>query len=249
VQVPHVPNSTVRIVDDVPSAFASVAAEVVDSATKDPPHGTSSARCSLVLSGGPTARRCYEHLAALELDWSAVDIYLGDERCVAPDDPDSNELLVRQSLVSQVRPPPHLRPMSCEQGPAIYHQLLAGVAEVTGGLDLVHLGLGPDGHTASLFAGSQGLEAPETLPGTRGAPLVARNDDPGGTHPHQRLTLTLAGIALARLVVFTVAGVEKRDAFARVLGGDDLPATRVRADKVLWLVDREALGDAGSTSP
>jgi 6-phosphogluconolactonase len=96
----------------------------------------------------------------------------------------------------------------------------------------VHLGLGPDGHTASLFPGSPSLDETERL-------VVAAGD---ADHPHPRLTFTLPAIARARLVVVTVAGSEKRDAVERIRAGEDLPAARVRAERVLWLGDRAALG-------
>jgi 6-phosphogluconolactonase len=102
-------------------------------------------------------------------------------------------------------------------------------------LDLVHLGLGPDGHTASLFPGSAALSAPA-------GQLVAHNVDPSGRNHHERVTLTFAGIARARLVVFTVAGAEKHEALSRVFQNEDIPATRVRADRVVWLCDPGAIG-------
>jgi 6-phosphogluconolactonase/glucosamine-6-phosphate isomerase/deaminase len=101
-----------------------------------------------------------------------------------------------------------------------------------GPLDLVHLGLGPDGHTASLFPGSPALDERERL-------VVPTGDD---LHPHPRLTLTFPALAQARLAVFTVAGDDKRDALQRVKAGDDLPAERVSAARVIWLVDEAANG-------
>jgi 6-phosphogluconolactonase len=102
-----------------------------------------------------------------------------------------------------------------------------------GRFDVVHLGLGADGHTASLFPGSEALEAD---PGR----LVVMNIDPLGVHPHERMTLTFSGIARARQVVFTVMGAEKQGAMQRIADGEDLPAARVRADRVVWLVDPAA---------
>jgi len=104
--------------------------------------------------------------------------------------------------------------------------------------DLVHLGVGPDGHCASLFPGSDALDIED--PGI----LVVASRDPNATNPYDRITLTLPAIARARLVVFTVAGTSKRDAFSQIVSGDDLPAARVSADEVVWLVDADAAGDS-----
>jgi 6-phosphogluconolactonase/glucosamine-6-phosphate isomerase/deaminase len=119
--------------------------------------------------------------------------------------------------------------MRCEDGPDRYQLLLGEVRH----LDVVHLGLGPDGHTASLFTGSPALDAD---PGR----LVARNSDPTGRNPHERMTLTLSGINRANLVLFTVAGETKQPAMQAIADGVDGPAARVRAERVVWLVDGDA---------
>jgi 6-phosphogluconolactonase len=113
-----------------------------------------------------------------------------------------------------------------EEASDAYDQLVRQL----GPIDLVHLGLGPDGHTASLFPGSPALDEKERS-------VVATGDD---RHPHPRLTITFPAIAMSRLAVFTVAGEEKREILARVKADDDLPAARVRAERVLWLVDEAA---------
>ncbi|HEV3225746.1 MAG TPA: 6-phosphogluconolactonase, partial [Acidimicrobiales bacterium] len=106
-----------------------------------------------------------------------------------------------------------------------------------GKFDLVHLGLGPDGHTASLFPGSPALDAD---PGR----LVVMNEDPSGRNRLPRMTLTLTGVARARLVVVTVSGEDKRDALARVRNDDETaPGSHIRGDRVVWLVDPTAAGD------
>jgi 6-phosphogluconolactonase len=109
---------------------------------------------------------------------------------------------------------------------------------VTGpGIDLIHLGLGPDGHTASLFPNAPTLDAD---PGV----LVLATEDPNGRNPHPRLTLTLPAINSARLAVFTVAGASKAEAVGRLSRGEDLPAARVHAGRTVWLVDGPARADA-----
>jgi 6-phosphogluconolactonase len=217
-------NGELVVVDDVPGEFS---ARVIEAFATRP--GDS---FSIALSGGDTARECYERLAvdgAQRIDWWAVDVYWGDERCVPPDSPDSNERLVREALLERVGAANAVYPMRCDEGPDPY-QLRVG--EV-GRFDVTHLGLGPDGHTASLFPGSSALDAD---PGR----LVCLNSDPNARNPHRRMTLTLSGIARSRLVLFTVAGASKREALQAVVDGADLPAARVDAERVVWLVDREA---------
>jgi 6-phosphogluconolactonase len=222
-------NGTVRLVDSVPDAFAALVAGTVAGAP---------AGCTLFLSGGGTAVECYAALAARTgVDWSAVDVYLGDERCVPPDDPDSNHRMIAATLLDVVGPVRADHPMytggPLQAAAADYQALVAPLDD----FGLIHLGLGPDGHTASLFPGSAALEDDDP------DHLVVVNRDPNGVNAHDRLTLTYAAIARARRTVFTVSGPSKRDALARIASGDDLPAGRVTGPDVLWLVDAAALGD------
>ena len=215
------------VVDDVPGEFAERVIEAFHSRPHD--------GFSLAVSGGETARRCYERLvddAGSQIDWWKVDIYWGDERCVPPDDPASNYQLVREALLERVGAVNANYPMRCEEGADPYQLRLGEL----GRIDVVHLGVGADGHTASLFPGSAALDAD---PGR----LVVMNEDPSGRNPHRRMTLSYAGIARGRLVLVTVSGKEKREALARVAAGEDLPATHIQADRVLWIVDPEAAGD------
>jgi 6-phosphogluconolactonase len=220
---------TVRLVDSVPDAFCSVVAGALAQAT---------APASLFLSGGGTAEACYRRLATTPgIDWPSVDVYLGDERCVPPDDADSNHRMIVETLLSAVGPVHGDHPMDASGDPAEAAQAYQELVAPLDGFDVVHLGLGPDGHTASLFPDSEALavDDPDVL--------VVANVDPRGTNPHPRLTLTYPGIARGRLVVLTVAGASKHDALARILADEDLPAGRVEGGDVLWLVDAEAVGD------
>jgi 6-phosphogluconolactonase len=187
---------------------------------------------SIALSGGETARRCYEHLADVsgtQIDWWKVDVYWGDERCVPHDDPNSNYHLAREALLDRVGAANATHLMRCAEGPDPYQLRLGDL----GRIDLVHLGMGPDGHTASLFPESAALDAD---PGR----LVAMNDDPLANNPYQRMTLTFAGIARAALALVTVTGEEKAPALAAIARGEDLPAARIASDQVVWLVDEAA---------
>jgi 6-phosphogluconolactonase len=217
-------NGELVITDDLPGRFAS---EVISAFANRPGE-----EFDIALSGGPTARRCYERLAvegAQEIDWLVVNFYWSDERCVPPDDPDSNELLVRQALLERVGAANAVYPMRCDEG---LHAYQLRIGEI-GQLDLVHLGMGADGHTASLFPGSPALDAD---PGQ----LVMFSEDPNGLSNHPRMTFTYSAIARARLVIFTVAGEVKRPAMEALVAGKDIPAARVRAGRVLWLVDKDA---------
>jgi 6-phosphogluconolactonase len=240
-------NGTIERVASVPDAFARLVAERVA--------GARDGGFSLFLSGGPTAQACYQRLAELttpdrdaagrgttgrgRVDWTTVDIYLGDERCVPPDDPDSNHRMITETLLDTVGPVRSDHPMYRSGSPEEAASAYQGELEPLTGFDLVHLGLGPDGHCASLFPGSAALAVDDP------AVQVVANRDPNANNPHDRITLTLPGIARARLVVFTVSGSSKRDAFNRLTAGADLPAARVTAGEVLWLVDADAAGDGG----
>ena len=224
-------------VDDVSRAFTDAVVEAYG-ARPGP-------RFALVLSGGPTAKECYEMLATTPadvIDWTLVDLFVGDERVVPPDDDDANQRLIKEALLDRIAggpigsfsPMPTVGPV--DECVAAYQRTMSDL--VTGpGIDLIHLGMGPDGHTASLFPGATTLDAE---PGV----LVLATEDPNGVNPHPRLTLTLPAINSARVAVFTVSGASKAPAVAALVRGDDLPASRVHAGRTVWLVDGAAHADA-----
>jgi 6-phosphogluconolactonase len=201
----------IEIVDDVATAFA-------DLVVREQPR-------TIALSGGGTAKRAYEILATRSgIDWSSIDVLFGDERVVPVDHPDSNEGMARAELLDHV--PVHAVRSMATSSPEAYEALLREL----GSIDLVHLGMGPDGHTASLFPGTPALDVTDRL--------VVPNE-PKLEPFVPRLTFTFPALALARHVVFTVEGEGKLDAWRRVRSGDDLPAARVQAERVTWLVSRE----------
>ncbi len=211
------PTGEVRLVADVPAAFAELV--------------VAEAPSSIALSGGGTAEDCYRALAAATgLDWSGITVVFGDERFVPVDDPDSNEGMARRALLDHVGPAAVHSMAEAAEEPHAAARAYASVIAAHAPIQLVHLGLGPDGHTASLFPGSSSLDEEVAL-------VVAAGDD---EHPHPRLTLTFPAIAGSHLVVVTVAGADKAQAWARLCEGADVPAARITAERVIWLVDREA---------
>lgn len=187
-------------------------------------------RCSFALSGGKTTGPIYRTLAGMKLPWERVDFYFADERCVPPDHPDSNYLLAEESLLRPLGvKPSQVRRMEGERtdrdaAARDYEALLPPA------LDVVLLGMGEDGHTASLFPGASSLEEQQR----RALAIV------GPKPPPWRLTLTLPVLKGAKRVLFVVAGEGKRDAVRRVMAGEDLPAARVT--NAVWILDRSAAG-------
>ena len=201
----------VRVVDDVAAAFAELVVE-------ESPE-------SVALSGGATARRCYEHLAARDVDWRAVTVFFSDERKVPVEHPDSNEGMARRALFDRVHPAAIHSMVGL--GADGYDELVRSVPPI----DLVHLGMGVDGHTASLFPGAPQVDVTDRY-------VVDAGDE---LHPHPRITFTFPAIARSQLAVVTVAGADKRDAWHRLSVGDDLPSLRIRATDVVWLVAPDVL--------
>lgn len=222
-------NGSLVVVDDVATAFAQLVADQANLKPAKP--------FSLAFSGGSTARDCYQELsrsASTAIDWSIVTGWWGDERCVPLTDADSNFRLVKEALLDLIEPLAAVHPMQSEiTDPALaYEELLRASPPI----DLIHLGLGPDGHTASLFPRSDALNSADGR-------LVVHNRDPLSNNPHERLTFTFEAIARCTTVVVTVAGSAKTDALHRVLDGDlSAPATHLSGTNIIWLVDNAAMG-------
>jgi len=202
-------------------------------------------RFAVCLSGGSTPQRVYELLASAErgrFPWQRVHWFFGDERFVPHDHPESNYRMVREAMLGAAPVPPanvHPIPTAGPQAEAAqrYERELRDFYGA-GGLDprrplfdVVLLGLGEDGHTASLFAGRAALEE-------RNRWVV----DTLSPQAQPRITLTFPPLASARASVFLVAGAAKRDIVARIWAGDDLPATRLNGGAAPpdWLIDQAA---------
>jgi 6-phosphogluconolactonase len=235
-----------------PAALAEAAADRIVRAARNAIRRRG--RFMLALSGGSTPRLVYPLLASRpridSVDWSRVEFFWGDERAVPPDHPESNFGLADTLLLEHL---PGVRPASVHRMPADardpdvaaerYEAELRRAFDVRPSssrrpmFDLIWLGMGPDGHTASLFPGASTLAERKrwVLPATapKSSPVTGR------------MTFTLPLINAARAVMFVMAGADKADALRSVRSGArDLPAARVRATSTLWLLDARAAGEA-----
>jgi 6-phosphogluconolactonase len=198
----------ITVAEDAEEAARLVAERLVEQAR---------AGGSIVLTGGSTPRRAYKLATELEPDWSRLELWWGDERCVAPDDEQSNYAMAKAALLDRLASAPaavhRMRgELGRDDGAAEYDHELSGV----GDFDLLLLGLGPDGHVASLFPNFSSL-------------AVTDRDVIGSDAGHEpfieRISLTLPRIGATRELLFLVTGDDKADAVSRALAGEPSPAT------------------------
>ena len=208
-------------------------------------------RVAVALSGGSTPQGLYRLLAEPpyrgRVDWGRVEIFWGDERCVPPDHHDSNYRMAKEAMLSKLPiPPGHVHRIEAERPDrdAAARDYQAVIARVFGvdpagpppAFDLILLGMGPDGHTASLFPGTAALDEKTRWVVVNHVPKFAAD----------RLTMTLPILNRAREVLFLVDGGDKAERLAEVLEGMPdprrLPAQAVRPTdgRLLWYVDRAA---------
>lgn len=174
-------------------------------------------RFVLVLAGGETPRAAYALLRAADTDWARWDIWFGDERCAPVDDPQRNSVMARAAWLDYVPvPAANVHPIAAEHGAATAALDYASALREVGMFDLVLLGLGEDGHTASLF--------PHHATGDDEAVAVLDAPKP----PPQRVSLSATRLSRAREVLFLVAGAGKREALQRWRAGEPLPAATIR---------------------
>jgi 6-phosphogluconolactonase len=206
-------------------------------------------RFAIALSGGSTPKHMYEMLAKPperdKIPWERVQLFWGDERFVPHDHPDSNDRMVREALIEHVPIPlENIHPIptdgTSDEAAAAYEATLNGfygsnILDAGRPLfDVVLLGIGPDGHTASLFPRSPALDEKKAW--------VRATEGPGKT---PRITLTYPALASSRNLAFMVTGKEKSSIVSRVLRGDpELPAARVKTiGRSRWFMDRAAAGE------
>ena len=235
----------IRVFDDLEALSRAAASLFIDSCAEAI---RSRGRALIALSGGNTPLELYKLLArppyAEQVDWLHVHVFWGDERCVPPDDPESNYRQANEALLSWVPiPKDHIHRVHGEAEPQdaalSYALLLRNYASRPMSwprFDLVLLGMGEDGHTASLFPGS---------PVDINAPTAAVTAQYQG-RPANRVTITPVLLNEARRLMFLVSGQSKSRTLANVLYGkydpDRLPAQRIRPvdGELIWMVDQEA---------
>jgi len=183
-----------------------------------------------VLAGGTTPKRCYELLIDAEIDWSRVHVWFGDERCLPAGDAERNDHMAELTLLDHVAVPDlQIHHIAAELGPELaaeaYHTLLTEAPV----MDLVLLGMGEDGHTASLFPHNPALSDSRLAVPVYDAPKP----------PSERVSMGYAVLNAARRSLVLVAGTGKRDAFALIKAGEKLPVTDV-ADAE-YLIDRKTV--------
>jgi len=198
-------------------------------------------RFVMAVSGGRTPWAMLRALAGMQVPWDGVHILQVDERVAPAGDPDRNLTHLRESLLEHAPlRPDQIHPMPVEQpdlqaAAAAYAQTLHEVAGTPVVLDLVHLGLGPDGHTASLVPGDPVLKVHDA------AVALA-----GTYQGRRRMTLTYPVLDHARRVLWVVTGADKAPMLARLRAGDkSIPAGRVRQNDAVVLVDRAAASSLG----
>lgn len=236
-------STTVRRFNDG-EALSRAAAEIFALAAEQAI--ASQGRFSVLLSGGETPCRAYQLLSqeplCSRIPWQGVHLFWGDERCVAATDPASNALMVRRALLDRVPiPEKQIHPIACGTEPEVaaarYEALVrAHFPHGSARFDLALLGLGEDGHTASLFPDSPSLDEQEQW--------VAATRKKG--EEIMRISLTPPALNQAELVVFLVSGAHKASVLQRVLEGPSiprlLPAQLIAPSpgKLVWMVDRGA---------
>jgi len=199
--------------------LAAAAAAIVADALRSSP------AVRLVLAGGNTPKRCYTLLAEMDLSWARATVLFGDERCLPPLDPETNYQIANESLL-RIACPATVHRIPGELGPedaaAFYEPIVAAAP-----LELVLLGIGTDGHTASLFPDNPAVRATGYVVGVRNATKP----------PPERVSLTLRALRGAKRVVILAAGADKKDAVRKAFAGQ-VPAGMI--DHAEWLVTADA---------
>lgn len=217
-------NGDVRVVQDIATEFIKTVTSAI----------TGADRVTLALSGGSSAKICYPRLANAQLPilWPMITLIQADERFAPWTDERSNGKLIDECFMNRL---PELQPtfirFDSQMGVERYDMLISRYLPI----DIVHLGVGPDGHIASLFPNSPGLEVVDHN--------VCVNEDPQGINSLPRMTLTLPAINNARHVVITAFGESKSEVIGRLARNELLPANMVTNANTTWIIDPAAAAE------
>ncbi|MGM4986706.1 6-phosphogluconolactonase [Tardiphaga sp. 841_E9_N1_2] len=239
------PNRHIVVVEDAVALAEAAADRLIERIEANP------GRIAICMTGGSSPKRLYELLATepyrSEIPWDRVHWFIGDDRFVSSSDPLNNMSMARTAFLDACAPLANVHPIKTDaanpdEAAALYTrelQLFYGADKLDKAkplFDLVLLGVGPDGHVASLFPGYPAIEVTERwvvgVPEAHVKPFVPR------------VSLTLPALASCREMLFLMSGEDKRAILTRVLKGEDLPANRARSDgETVWLCDKAALPD------
>jgi 6-phosphogluconolactonase len=239
------PNRHIVVVEDAVALAEAAADRLIERIEANP------GRIAICMTGGSSPKRLYELLATepyrSEIPWDRVHWFIGDDRFVSSGDPLNNMSMARTAFLDACAPLANVHPIKTDAaGPddaaALYTrelQLFYGADKLDKAkplFDLVLLGVGPDGHVASLFPSYPAIEIKDRwvvgVPEAHVKPFVPR------------VSLTLPALASCREMLFLMSGEDKRAILTRVLKGEDLPANRARSDgETVWLCDKAALPD------
>lgn len=239
------PNRHIVVVEDAVALAEAAAERLVERIEANP------GRIAICMTGGSSPKRLYELLATepyrSEIPWDRVHWFIGDDRFVPSGDPNNNMTMARTAFLDACAPLANVHPIKTDaanpdEAAALYTRELQSfygtdkLDKAKALFDLVLLGVGPDGHVASLFPGYPAIEIKNRwvvgVPEAHVKPFVPR------------VSLTLPALASCREMLFLMSGEDKRAILTRVLKGEDLPANRARSDgETVWLCDKAALSD------
>ncbi|MBT8126765.1 MAG: 6-phosphogluconolactonase [Gammaproteobacteria bacterium] len=186
-------------------------------------------RCHIALPGGTTPGRCLELVSSQPLPWHNIHVYLGDERCFPVAHEERNDTMIVQKLWSRIdAPADNFHPIPAELGPELAAQRYTGLINELGYLDIVLLGMGEDGHTASLFPGNAAVTDERAAVPVYDAPKP----------PKERVSLGMVSLQKAGQRIVLVTGANKHDALTRVEQGDTLPISLI--GEAHWFIDQAA---------
>jgi len=187
-------------------------------------------RCNIVLPGGSTPAQCLKVVAKSDLPWDKIHWYLGDERCYPAGHEDRNDTMIRKNIWEQINSPEkNNHPISTELGPEEAATIYSNEIEESGGLDIVLLGMGEDGHTASLFPGNIALESTQAAVAVYNSPKA----------PDERVSLSLETLKSSQCKMVLALGEGKNKAIKQIKAGEQLPINRIGS--LDWFVDEGAV--------